>query len=176
MGPRRILEGMYTSLSLSPSPSSHPFLNSFFHSFFHSCIIIWLYSVLFCSALLGLGAKKRLKVSISVEKRWLSWFKISISSLTYPSTEQMTIMIESSRTFLWTEYARDGCGTLHSQGTDPKVWDKLPVRALSLPHLLSFLPHLSVYLWEQGPKPPSEQRKDEKTRGKKREEEDANDA
>lgn len=40
---------------------------------------------------------------------------------------QMTIMVESSRTFLWTEYARGGCGTLHSQGTDPKAWDKLPV-------------------------------------------------
>jgi hypothetical protein len=39
----------------------------------------------------------------------------------------MTIMIESSRTFLFTEYARTGCGTLHTQGTDPKAWDKLPV-------------------------------------------------
>ena len=77
-------------------------------------------------------------------------------------------MIESSRTFLWTEYARGGCGTLHSQGTDPKVWDKLPVCALSLSHLLSSLPFLSVYLWEQGPKPPSEQRKDEKKKKEKR--------
>lgn len=39
----------------------------------------------------------------------------------------MTIMVETSRTFLWTEYARVGCGTLHPQGTDPGVWDKLPV-------------------------------------------------
>lgn len=39
----------------------------------------------------------------------------------------MTIMVETSRTFLWTEYARIGCGTLHPQGTDPTVWDKLPV-------------------------------------------------
>jgi hypothetical protein len=39
----------------------------------------------------------------------------------------MTIMIESSRTFLFTEYARIGCGTLSKISTDPKVWDKLPV-------------------------------------------------
>jgi homogentisate 1,2-dioxygenase len=45
----------------------------------------------------------------------------------------MTNMIESSRTFLWTEYARGGCGTLHWQGTDPKVWDKLPVCVFSFP-------------------------------------------
>jgi hypothetical protein len=51
----------------------------------------------------------------------------------------MTIMIESSRTFLWTEYARGGCGTLHSQGTDPKVWDKLPVCAPFLSLQLSYL-------------------------------------
>ncbi|KAF2157474.1 Homogentisate 1,2-dioxygenase [Myriangium duriaei CBS 260.36] len=38
----------------------------------------------------------------------------------------LTIMIESSRTFLWTEYARVGCGTLHTQGTNPRVWDVLP--------------------------------------------------
>ena len=36
-------------------------------------------------------------------------------------------MIETSRTFLFTEYARTGCGTIHTQGTDPKIWDKLPV-------------------------------------------------
>lgn len=35
-------------------------------------------------------------------------------------------MIESSRTFLWTEYARKGCGCINLQGTDPKVWDILP--------------------------------------------------
>ncbi|KAJ5678290.1 Homogentisate 1-2-dioxygenase [Penicillium maclennaniae] len=40
--------------------------------------------------------------------------------------DQMTIMIESSRTFLFTEYARSGCGTFKDQGTDPKVWDALP--------------------------------------------------
>jgi homogentisate 1,2-dioxygenase len=39
----------------------------------------------------------------------------------------MTIMIESSRSFLFTEYARTGCGTFKNQGTDPKVWDALPV-------------------------------------------------
>lgn len=36
-------------------------------------------------------------------------------------------MVESSRSFLFTEYARGGCGTFHDQGTDPKVWDVLPV-------------------------------------------------
>lgn len=41
--------------------------------------------------------------------------------------DQMTIMVESSRTFLWTEYARTGCGCLSEVSTDPKVWDKLPV-------------------------------------------------
>ncbi|KAH8817070.1 RmlC-like cupin domain-containing protein [Xylogone sp. PMI_703] len=39
---------------------------------------------------------------------------------------QMTIMVESCRTFLFTEYARKICGVIHTQGTDPKVWDKLP--------------------------------------------------
>lgn len=44
----------------------------------------------------------------------------------------MTIMIESSRTFLFTEYARSGCGTFKDQGTDPKVWDALPVSFIIL--------------------------------------------
>ncbi|KAG4427022.1 hypothetical protein IFR05_017495, partial [Cadophora sp. M221] len=39
---------------------------------------------------------------------------------------QMTIMIESSRTFLFTEWARTGCGTMHVEGTDPRAWDRLP--------------------------------------------------
>ncbi|KAJ4345468.1 uncharacterized protein N0V89_011599 [Didymosphaeria variabile] len=43
-------------------------------------------------------------------------------------TDQLTIMVESSRLFLWTEYARTGCGTISTQGTDPKVWDALPDR------------------------------------------------
>jgi homogentisate 1,2-dioxygenase len=47
--------------------------------------------------------------------------------------DQMTIMIESSRSFLFTEYARTGCGTFKDQGTDPKVWDALPVSSSSLP-------------------------------------------
>jgi homogentisate 1,2-dioxygenase len=42
-------------------------------------------------------------------------------------TDQLTIMIESSRLFLWTEYARKGCGTISTQGTDYGVWDALPV-------------------------------------------------
>lgn len=44
------------------------------------------------------------------------------------STDQMTFMLESSRTFLFTEYARITCGVLRSRGTDPKVWDALPDR------------------------------------------------
>jgi hypothetical protein len=41
--------------------------------------------------------------------------------------DQMTIMIESSRLFLFTEYARNGCGTIETHGTDYKVWETLPV-------------------------------------------------
>jgi hypothetical protein len=36
-------------------------------------------------------------------------------------------MIESSRLFLFTEYAREGCGTIETHGTDYKVWEALPV-------------------------------------------------
>ncbi len=36
-------------------------------------------------------------------------------------------MVESSRLFLFTEYARKGCGTIETRGTDYKVWDGLPV-------------------------------------------------
>jgi hypothetical protein len=36
-------------------------------------------------------------------------------------------MIESSRLFLFTEYARKGCGTIETHGTDYKVWEALPV-------------------------------------------------
>ncbi|KAL2205509.1 Homogentisate 1,2-dioxygenase [Sarocladium strictum] len=39
---------------------------------------------------------------------------------------QMTIMIETSRTLLFTKWAREDCGTLHTQGTNPEVWAKLP--------------------------------------------------
>ncbi|KAH6972206.1 homogentisate 1,2-dioxygenase [Ilyonectria robusta] len=52
---------------------------------------------------------------------------------------QMTIMVETSRTFLWTEYARVGCGTLHPQGTDPGVWDKLPDRFSAHPEIKKLL-------------------------------------
>lgn len=45
------------------------------------------------------------------------------------SRDQMTFMIESSRAFLFTEYARSGCGTFKNQGSDPKVWDALSVSA-----------------------------------------------
>lgn len=40
-------------------------------------------------------------------------------------------MIESSRLFLFTEYARTGCGTIDTHGTDYKVWEALPVRSNS---------------------------------------------
>jgi len=53
--------------------------------------------------------------------------------------DQMTIMIESSRTFLWTEYARSGCGTLSTQGTSPRVWDVLPDRFTSDPEAQALL-------------------------------------
>ncbi|KAH8658348.1 RmlC-like cupin domain-containing protein [Xylariales sp. PMI_506] len=46
---------------------------------------------------------------------------------------QMTIMVESSRTFLFTEYARKLCGVIKTQGTNPKVWDNLPDRFSSHP-------------------------------------------
>ncbi|EPE26306.1 RmlC-like cupin [Glarea lozoyensis ATCC 20868] len=53
--------------------------------------------------------------------------------------EQMTIMVESSRTFLWTEYARTGCGCLSQQSTDPKVWDKLPDKFSAYPGIKDLL-------------------------------------
>ncbi|KAG9233650.1 RmlC-like cupin domain-containing protein [Amylocarpus encephaloides] len=52
---------------------------------------------------------------------------------------QMTIMVESSRTFLWTEYARIGCGCLSQQSTDPEVWDKLPDKFSSYPGMKELL-------------------------------------
>jgi hypothetical protein len=52
------------------------------------------------------------------------WYRVVHLTLV---ADQMTIMVESSRTFLWTEYARGDCGTLNTQGTDSKVWDNLPV-------------------------------------------------
>lgn len=57
------------------------------------------------------------------------WFALPLRDrvLTDPCTDQMTIMVESSRSFLFTEYARTGCGTFKNQGTDPRVWDALPV-------------------------------------------------
>ncbi|KAF2750992.1 homogentisate 1,2-dioxygenase [Sporormia fimetaria CBS 119925] len=43
-------------------------------------------------------------------------------------TDQLTIMVESSRLFLFTEYARKGCGVISPHGTNYKVWDNLPDR------------------------------------------------
>lgn len=43
-------------------------------------------------------------------------------------SDQLTIMVESSRLFLFTEYARKGCGVIDEHGTDYKVWEALPVR------------------------------------------------
>ncbi|KAJ4249152.1 hypothetical protein NW762_012487 [Fusarium torreyae] len=55
---------------------------------------------------------------------------------------QMTIMIETSRTFLFTEYARKDCGVIHTQGTDPHVWDKLPDRFSANPKVKVMLQRL----------------------------------
>ncbi|QGA20508.1 hypothetical protein EYB26_008212 [Talaromyces marneffei] len=52
---------------------------------------------------------------------------------------QMTIMVESSRSFLFTEYARGGCGTFHNQGTDPKIWDVLPDKFSAYPGIQDIL-------------------------------------
>ncbi|KAL2062750.1 hypothetical protein VTL71DRAFT_5822 [Oculimacula yallundae] len=52
---------------------------------------------------------------------------------------QMTIMVETSRTFLWTEYAVKLCGVLQSQGTDPKVWDTLPDHFSAFPGMKDIL-------------------------------------
>lgn len=49
--------------------------------------------------------------------------------------DQMTIMVESSRSFLFTEYARFGCGVFNDKGTDPKVWDALPVSHIFNPSI-----------------------------------------
>lgn len=40
-------------------------------------------------------------------------------------------MVETSRTLLFTKYARSDCGVVHTQGTDPKVWDNLPVSVVN---------------------------------------------
>ncbi|KAI2911865.1 hypothetical protein CBS147371_7787 [Aspergillus niger] len=52
---------------------------------------------------------------------------------------QMTIMVESSRSFLFTEYARTGCGTFKAQGPDPKVWDALPDKFSAYPNIKEIL-------------------------------------
>lgn len=60
------------------------------------------------------------------------YFLITLLPLLITTTDQMTIMVESSRTFLFTEYARKICGVMQAQGTDPKAWDKLPVSVFLL--------------------------------------------
>jgi homogentisate 1,2-dioxygenase len=40
----------------------------------------------------------------------------------------MTIMVETSRTLLFTKYARETCGVFQAEGTSPQVWDRLTVR------------------------------------------------
>ncbi|KAM0205064.1 hypothetical protein ACHAPA_008617 [Fusarium lateritium] len=57
---------------------------------------------------------------------------------------QMTIMIETSRTLLFTEYARKDCGVVHTQGTDPRVWDKLPDRFSANPKVKAILQRLKT--------------------------------
>lgn len=51
----------------------------------------------------------------------------------------MTIMVESSRSLLFTEYARSGCGVFKDQGTDPRAWDILPDRFSSYPNIQKIL-------------------------------------
>ncbi|KAL4929446.1 RmlC-like cupin domain-containing protein [Aspergillus undulatus] len=52
---------------------------------------------------------------------------------------QMTIMIESSRSLLFTEYARSGCGVFKEQGTNPRVWDTLPDKFSAYPNIREIL-------------------------------------
>ena len=58
---------------------------------------------------------------------------------------QMTIMVESSRNFLFTEYAVSGCGVFKSQGTDPRVWDILPDRFSAYPGIKGILEAVKKY-------------------------------
>lgn len=51
----------------------------------------------------------------------------------------MTIMVESSRSFLFTEYARSGCGVFKDQGTDPRAWDALPDKFSAYPNIQEIL-------------------------------------
>lgn len=65
---------------------------------------------------------------MSLRKSSQVWMLITVVKEMFPPiTDQLTIMVESSRLFLWTEYARKGCGTISTAGTDYKVWDALPV-------------------------------------------------
>lgn len=52
--------------------------------------------------------------------------------------DQLTIMIESSRLFLFTEYARKDCGVMDEHGTDYRVWEALPVSTHGLYLLLDY--------------------------------------
>ena len=62
---------------------------------------------------------------------------------------QMTIMVESSRNFLFTEYAVSGCGVFKSQGTDPRVWDTLPDRFSAYPGIKGILEAVKKYKKER---------------------------
>jgi len=55
------------------------------------------------------------------------------------ASDQMTIMVESSRSFLFTEYARSGCGVFKDQGTDPRAWDALPDKFSAYPNIQEIL-------------------------------------
>ncbi|PHH65599.1 hypothetical protein CDD81_2034 [Ophiocordyceps australis] len=52
---------------------------------------------------------------------------------------QMTFMIESSRTLLFTKWARQDCGVFDNHSIDPQVWKKLPDRFSTNPEVRKLL-------------------------------------
>ncbi|KAJ9151234.1 Homogentisate 1,2-dioxygenase [Pleurostoma richardsiae] len=57
---------------------------------------------------------------------------------------QMTIMLESSRTFLFTEYARHSCGTFDNSGMDPRSWDVFPDEFSTYPSIKQILQQVKL--------------------------------
>ncbi|EGY16980.1 homogentisate 1,2-dioxygenase [Verticillium dahliae VdLs.17] len=53
--------------------------------------------------------------------------------------EQMTVMVETSRTLLFTEWARKDSGVLEAEGTDASAWDNLPDRFSTNPRIQELL-------------------------------------
>ncbi|KAJ4246869.1 hypothetical protein NW762_013421 [Fusarium torreyae] len=48
-------------------------------------------------------------------------------------------MVKTSRTFLFTKYARQDYSVIYAQGTDPQVWDNLPDRFSTNPKVKELL-------------------------------------